>query len=531
MNFNCHLDSVTIVAIKNMVACLENLWIDIYCTVFVIDETPINSNTNNYKRQPMVNINSRRGAAPQNDEHGCIIRLIKLFIVFTILVILTGYYYFLSSAIVSTHKANETGGIQVGTSLTESINGQQPIATIGYAITVSGCPGKSVRGDFGAGISDGAAVLKHSIHLNSIHNYPQSQSLYDYKMYALVHTEAESCARPALEPLGYEILIKSDPVPLDQIEGKFLREKVPTNGCCGEKEFVKLHAYTLTQHPVIVHLDLDTLILKPMDKLYNVMINGPPKDGSNGGIDVAFDDPLVSNVSYSQINAFFTRDYNMAHAGQKHVGVQGGFLVLRPSLDVYNEFVSIIRKGDFRESKGWGGLGFGPFYGSMTFQGIIPYFYDHLHQGTGVELNHCVYNNMADNPRDKPTRNDIVSGHCRDGYNRPDKHDECKDCRSRPIEDVVTTHFTLCQKPWECLPQDGDIIQQRLCRKFHGEWYRIREDFETNILGRHRVHLENKEEVVKARGGDYQMDHFRGYCKGHGKKGYISIHDIPSMEF
>jgi len=351
-------------------------------------------------------------------------------------------------------------------------------------------------------------------------------------MYALVHPEAESCARAALEPLGYEILVRDVPVPLEEIEGKFLREKVPANGCCGEKEFVKLHAYTLVQHPVVVHLDLDTLVLKPMDRLYDVMIHGAPKDGSNGGIDVAFGDSLVSSTAAAspdnEINAFFTRDYNMAHSGMKHPGVQGGFLVLRPSLDAYNEFVAIIRKGDFQQNKGWGGLGFGPFYGSMTFQGIIPYFYDHLHPGTGVELNHCVYNNMADNPRDKPTKNDVVSGRCRDGYNRPDKHDECEDCRSHPMEDVVTTHFTLCQKPWECNPQDGNRIQERLCRKFHGEWYRIREDLETNLWGRKSVQLTNNaDEILEVRGGGYQMEHFRGYCKQHGKNGYINV-DIQS---
>jgi hypothetical protein len=311
-------------------------------------------------------------------------------------------------------------------------------ATIGYAITVSGCPkGDGARGDFGAGITDGAAVLKHSIHMNSIQN-ADSGSKYDYKMYALVHPEAEHCARPTLEPLGYEILIRDVPVPLDQIEGEYLRERVSSNGCCGEKEFVKLHAYNLVDHPAVVHLDLDTLVMKPMDNLFDVMIDGVPKDGSNGGIPVAFGDPIVSSDASGskQIDAFFTRDYNMAHRGMKHVGVQGGFLVLRPSISTYKEFASIIRKGDFRSNGGWGGMGFGPFYGSMTFQGIIPYFYDQLHAGTGVELDHCVYNNMADNPRDKPTKNDVVSGSCRDGYTRPDKNDVCEDCRSRRFEEV-----------------------------------------------------------------------------------------------
>jgi len=154
-----------------------------------------------------MNLNKRRGAPQQDDRHGFITLLLKAFLVFTISVIIFGYYYFL----VAINPNNLRGNDNSRRSLEKQqlINGkQQPIATIGYAVTVSGCPGKSVRGDFGAGISDGAAVLKHSIHLNSIQNYEHSQSLYDYKMYALVHVDAESCARDALEPLGYEILLR-----------------------------------------------------------------------------------------------------------------------------------------------------------------------------------------------------------------------------------------------------------------------------------------------------------------------------------
>ncbi|KAL3782470.1 hypothetical protein HJC23_002221 [Cyclotella cryptica] len=485
-----------------------------------------------------MNIRSRRGTKPSQSRRSLVV-LLQCFILTTLAILAVGYYLFYKSSPGNTvltegfrhgnirvsgiagsvrrHHANDSGGTY------------DSKATIGYAITVSGCPkDDGSRGDFGAGITDGAAVLKHSIHMNSIRN-AESGSKYDYKMYALVHPEAEHCARPTLEPLGYEVLVRNVPVRLQDIRGDYLREKVPKNGCCGEKEFVKLHAYTLVDHPAIVHLDLDTLVLKPMDNLFNVMIDGPPPDGSNGGIEVAFGDPLVSSHpgGSNEINAFFTRDYNMAHRGMQHVGVQGGFLVLRPSLIAFAEFSSIIRKGDFRSNGGWGGLGFGPFYGSMTFQGIIPYFYDHLHPGTGVELNHCVYNNMADNPRDKPTKNDVVSGSCRDGYNRPDKNDQCEDCRSRPIEDVVTTHFTLCQKPWECLAQDGDRIQERLCRKFHAEWYRIRENLETTTLGQKQVDLTNQNEVEQERGGKYQPQHFRGYCKSSGKKGYIAM-KVPS---
>lgn len=262
-------------------------------------------------------------------------------------------------------------------------------ATIGYAITVSGCPkNNGSRGDFGAGIIDGAAVLKHSIHLNSIRadatatakttettsGSSSSRSKYDYQMYALVHPTAEHCARSQLQPLDYKILIRSTPIPLNEIQGDYLRERVPNNGCCGEKEFVKLHAYTLVEHPVVVHLDLDTLVLKPMDDLFDLMIDGTTTTTTTTGdnnnndekkkIDVAFNDPIdTTSQQQQQINAFFTRDYNMANHGMKHVGVQGGFLVLRPDIKVYEEFQEIIRTGDFRKNGGWGGMGFGPFYG------------------------------------------------------------------------------------------------------------------------------------------------------------------------
>ena len=82
---------------------------------------------------------------------------------------------------------------------------------------------------------------------------------------------------------------------------------------------------------------------------------------------------------------------NMVGPTRKYKPVQGGFLVLRPSMEVYDEFVQIIKKGDFRQGSGWGGV-MGVFYGSMTFQGLIPYYYDVLHPNEGVELNRCIYN-------------------------------------------------------------------------------------------------------------------------------------------
>ena len=194
----------------------------------------------------------------------------------------------------------------------------------------------------------------------------------------------------------------------------------------------------------------------------------------------------------------------MVGPSRKYKPVQGGFLVLRPDMAVYQEFINIIQEGDFRKNGGWGGV-VGPFYGSMTFQGIIPYYYDYLHPGQAVELNRCVYNQMADNPKDQRTVNDIPQGRCRTNQ------EQCEDCRNRPLEDVVSVHFTLCQKPWLCLPQNEDVIQQRLCRKFHHEWHRIRAQLEQS-WGRSGYGT-----------GDYHKEHFFGHCDRLGKSGYQAI--------
>ena len=65
-----------------------------------------------------------------------------------------------------------------------------PKATVAYAVSLTSCGVTSDRHDNirnGGHSSDpsfheGAAVLKHSIHLSSIRNYHESKSLFDYEV-------------------------------------------------------------------------------------------------------------------------------------------------------------------------------------------------------------------------------------------------------------------------------------------------------------------------------------------------------------
>ena len=103
----------------------------------------------------------------------------------------------------------------------------------------------------------------------------------------------------------------------------------------------------------------------------------------------------------------------------------------------------------------------------------------------------------------------VVLDRCKDG------REGCEDCRERGVEEVKSAHFTLCQKPWECLSQNVDRLQNRLCRKMHGEWFWIWADLEFGGGG---------EGVGMGMGeGDYDKEHFLGFCKQGGGQGYIPM--------
>ena len=165
------------------------------------------------------------------------------------------------------------------------------VITIGYFVSVTACGDSSP-------LVDAAAVLKHSIHLASIHGNLGGR--YGYKMHAIYHPDAAPCILP-LATLGYELVLRDTAVKVEEIQGDWMRERIRENGCCGEKEIIKLEAYTFTEFPLVVHLDLDVIILKPFDDLSDAMIGDV--DSLSKVARMWPDGPIPE-----QINAFFTRD-------------------------------------------------------------------------------------------------------------------------------------------------------------------------------------------------------------------------------
>ncbi len=372
------------------------------------------------------------------------------------------------------------------------------------AVSLTSCSAKFV--------ADGAAVLQHSIRLNS---FPKHEtSMYAHQMIAFIHPSALECAKP-FTSLGYKVMEKEVPIKVSDIEGDFLREKVGKSGCCGDKEFLKLYAYTLLEYDIVVHLDLDALILQPLDELFDVMLSNDNREYDNtdkanvnheqkqndalslaSPVKVMYDTAMPTNVE-----AFFTRDYNMVQPGHQHPGMQGGFLIIKPNLEYFEEYRRIILKGDFRRGGGWGGK-WGGYFGAQQIQGLCSYFFDAVHPGTAVELNRCYYNSMSDSPfgKKRGTENEMA---CRDGK------DSCEDCRNTDVKDIKSVHFTLCQKPWIC--PLGIANKNKLCGDFHRKWFEVRRDWEKS-LGVYPA-----EENVSA--DDYTI----GYCKGWGERNYKQI--------
>lgn len=303
----------------------------------------------------------------------------------------------------------------------------KPKATIAYLTSITACP--SDRQNY----IDAAAVLKHSIHKVSVRN-PDSGSVYDYAMFAVIHTQAAAC-RADLERVGYRVLLRDTPFGLDEIQNEAYVNRLinPNAGCCQEKEFLKLYAYTMHDYPLAVHLDMDFVVLRPMDILFDPFFL--PDDETKYIRDAMFP---ADRQWTGRMETMFTRDYPMGHPGREpaKVGMQGGFWIVRPNQTAFDELVAIIKQGNF--NAGWydGNVKYPGFYGAAMIQGLIGFFYGHYHPGQLVELDRCVHNQMVDT-------NQNEKGECFS----PPIDGTCRDCRVANATDIYSAHFTFCGKP------------------------------------------------------------------------------------
>ncbi len=287
----------------------------------------------------------------------------RRFFLFYFFVILVGSSRFLFQADVfeGPHRTQED------TALLPSLKTKRALekTTIAFAVTITKFrSGKSLPATT---LYDRAAVLHQSLKAAM-----QQSDRYDYHLYAFVHPDAIE-VKPRMEQLGFRVQIRETPFNVTDIQNKEL-VKAQNRGCCGEKEYLKLYSYLMFDYPVVVHIDMDYLILKPMEDIFDLMTD-PSYNRTKFQRLAMWTDMTNYNGS---IDFVHTRDYNMVEPPKRQphqVGIQGGFLVVRPSQDDFDKLVSVILSGGgFVRGKGWGGLNYGGYYGSGTIQGTIQNF-------------------------------------------------------------------------------------------------------------------------------------------------------------
>lgn len=88
-------------------------------------------------------------------------------------------------------------------------------------------------------------------------------------------------------------------------------------------------AYQLTNHPIVVHWDMDVAVLQPLDDLYDVMMY-PSSHPIHMAARERIERQHPEEPWPERVDAFLTRDVTSAKPWEKVTAVQGGFLVARP---------------------------------------------------------------------------------------------------------------------------------------------------------------------------------------------------------
>jgi len=448
-----------------------------------------------------------------------------------------------------------------------------PLATVGYAVSITKCSPKLANR-----LYDAAMVLKRSIEIVSYPIHPDSR--YGAAFYAFTLKSEDPNYDPAksdrchqaLSLAGWKVLPQDKPLYPELIkepEGSGLKMGIRSDGCCGDMELIKLATYKLTEHPMAIHLDLDTLVRHPMDELFDVVYFPPhTAEGKKARIQLAevaaptyinrrsTGDPSKSGAQTAvevlaniTVDAYFTKDYNMIipnNRQEKKVGVQGGFLAVRPSHETYIQLISYVYSGEFyggydaRPPTGWFRSGYGKhIWGALTIQGLMAYYFDVEQLERSVELNRCRYNNIADNARvssfarnpkfPRGTLLPFVRDPNNERYNFHDK--ECRDgrencddtdCQRFPVKKARILHYTYCKNPWNCQGCDYlETYKEPTCYEMIREWFRVRSTIPgegnrtlDNVVGNETGPLSfiRPDGEVELRTGNCMKEFFLGFC-------------------
>lgn len=329
----------------------------------------------------------------------------------------------------------------------------------------------------GASFRDFAIMLRAMIHAQSYRN-SASGSVYDYKMHAMLHPHAKKCRDAndlftvrtmndrdenaaeegttttgnwkngvvdrsvVLQDLGYQVSIQYPPIDPSDIQGSdYLRTYLSTN-TDEMNDLIRLYAYELEEYDAVVLVDYDTLILRPIDEVIDLIMESGVENQddvvdqgdrtNDGGIDAVFSWEHIPSLVNSNARASV---------------INLSFFALRPSKLTFAQLVRSYLTSAFSEGRGWGSIGRGSFPGWMTTQGFLTYYYDEVANAAKVEVNRCSFGNSGE--EGNVNNSILITNEGKvDCFGGSDG--QCKDCSKSNVEDVVVADLSYCRAPWEC---------------------------------------------------------------------------------
>eukprot|EP01098_Paradermamoeba_levis_P007505 TRINITY_DN3104_c0_g1_i1.p2 TRINITY_DN3104_c0_g1~~TRINITY_DN3104_c0_g1_i1.p2 ORF type:complete len:172 (-),score=30.82 TRINITY_DN3104_c0_g1_i1:289-804(-) len=139
----------------------------------------------------------------------------------------------------------------------------------------------------------------------------------------------------------------------------------------------------------------------------------------------------------------------------------GGFIVAKPSFEVFNKMKELIKKGDFRSGTGWEGSGVGWYWGGQTVQGFVPFFFQKkMPAGSSKVLVRCQYIHLGDESCKNFTLNKISI------FNFGPKPFECPEFDFKTDRRVVAQAHRIW---WEMIGKACEELKVKkpVCRGWH----------------------------------------------------------------
>ena len=409
--------------------------------------------------------------------------------------------------------------------------------------------GDNVPGDEES-FRDFAMMLRAYVHASS-HRNPSSGSVYDYEMHAFLHPRAAKCRSSkadgslfevrdgsegrlpdeeydgmidrglVLQNLGYKVSVRDPPSTRssDMVGSEYLRDYLSENVGDEVPDLIRLYAYELEGYDAVALVDYDTLIVRPVDDVVDLIAksngsvgNGAEKRGGGEGGGGREGDNVENDAGGGGgddddggIDAVFSWEHlpSLANPQVRTAVINLSFFLIRPSRSTLDELIRLYRTAPFSETRGFGTHGRGSFAGWMSTRGLLTYYYDEVANAAKVEMDRCSFGNTAEE-YDADDYSVIYTAGGRvdcgagagvggDGGGVADPSGQCGDCSRSKFEDVSVADLSYCGAPWECgggdsgegeeddadndnggggtSPASDTLLSSGLCRQYQRFWF------------------------------------------------------------